>query len=199
MRLHSYKMARDFGFAPNPFLGICTLATCKPQIRSSATKGDLILGCGSVANGLAERMIFVMKVDGKMSFQDYWNDPNFQNKKPSMYGSKSRSFGDNIYHKENGIWCQLDSHHSLEGGGLNISNLNRDTGSDNVLWGREFTYWGANAPDIPSMFRDFDGDDIYPVGRGHRSVFSDELVSAFDDWFMQRQPRGLAGRPAAWD
>ena len=31
MRLHSYVVARDYGFAPNPFLGVCTLATCKPK------------------------------------------------------------------------------------------------------------------------------------------------------------------------
>src|SRR5712671_5339411 len=33
MRLYSYVVARDFGFAPNPFFGVCTLATCKPDIR----------------------------------------------------------------------------------------------------------------------------------------------------------------------
>lgn len=192
-------MARDFGFAPNPFFGVCTLATCKPQIRSAAVQGDLVLGCGSAANGLAERMIFVMRVDGKMSFQDYWTDPRFQNKKPSMYGGRAHSFGDNIYYREGGNWIQADSHHSFEGGILNIANLNRDTGSDNVLWGTDFTYWGSDAPQIPAIFRNFDGDDIYPSGRGHRSIFSEELVSAFNDWFMQRQPRGQVGRPAAWE
>ena len=32
MKLYSYIVARDFGFAPNPFYGFCTLATCKPKI-----------------------------------------------------------------------------------------------------------------------------------------------------------------------
>ena len=33
MRLFSYVVARDYGFAPNPFYEMCTLATCKPRIR----------------------------------------------------------------------------------------------------------------------------------------------------------------------
>ncbi|MFH1865797.1 MAG: hypothetical protein ABIK85_07930, partial [Candidatus Eisenbacteria bacterium] len=39
MRLFSYIVARDYGFAPNPFCGVCTLATCKPKIRESASVG----------------------------------------------------------------------------------------------------------------------------------------------------------------
>jgi len=38
--LHSYVVARDYGFAPNPFFGFCTLATCKPRLRSVAQVGD---------------------------------------------------------------------------------------------------------------------------------------------------------------
>ena len=47
MRLHSYVVARDYGFAPNPFFGVCTLATCKPKIRSAAKLGDWVMGTGS--------------------------------------------------------------------------------------------------------------------------------------------------------
>ncbi len=192
-------MARDFGFAPNPFHGVCTLATCKPQIRASAKVGDIVLGCGSASNKLAGRMIFAMKVEGKISFQEYWDHPLFQKKKPSMYGSRARSYGDNIYRRENSCWLQADSHHSFENGVLNLDNLERDTGSDNVIWGTDFIYWGSEAPTIPARFRNFDGDDIYPNGRGHRSRFADPLVVAFDDWFSGQNARGRIGRPAAWD
>lgn len=44
MNLYSYVITRDYGFAPNPFWGICSLATCKPQIRQRALKGDWIAG-----------------------------------------------------------------------------------------------------------------------------------------------------------
>jgi hypothetical protein len=32
--LYVYAITRDFGFAPNPFHGSCTLATCKPELES---------------------------------------------------------------------------------------------------------------------------------------------------------------------
>lgn len=47
MKLYSYIVARDYGFAPNPFFGICTLATCKQKIRSAANVGDWVIGTGS--------------------------------------------------------------------------------------------------------------------------------------------------------
>jgi len=36
MKVYSYIVAYDSGFAPNPFHGICTLACCKPTIRRTA-------------------------------------------------------------------------------------------------------------------------------------------------------------------
>ena len=34
-KLYAYVMTYDTGFAPNSFYGVCTLACCKPKIRSS--------------------------------------------------------------------------------------------------------------------------------------------------------------------
>ena len=61
-RIYSYKLSRDYGFAPNPFHGICTLATCKPQIRKGAQVGDLIIGCGSKELKMQGKIIFAMRV-----------------------------------------------------------------------------------------------------------------------------------------
>ena len=64
MKLFTYIVARDYGFAPNPFHGSCTLATCKPQIRSSASIGDWVVGTGAKTTyDLAGHLIYAMKVD----------------------------------------------------------------------------------------------------------------------------------------
>src|SRR5712692_10528871 len=47
VKLYSYVVARDYGFAPNPFFGFCTLATCKPEIRKAAAIDDWVIGTGS--------------------------------------------------------------------------------------------------------------------------------------------------------
>lgn len=146
--LYVYVIARDFGFAPNPFHGVCTLATCKPGIRKSATVGDWILGVGGKGLGLAHRKcILLMKVSEKVSFQDYWDDPRFSLKKPCRNGSNVKMIGDNIYHKNaSSEWVQEDSHHSNADGSVHQINLDRDTGtSESVLISRYFFYFGEKA------------------------------------------------------
>lgn len=46
-RLFTYTIPIDDGAAPNPFNGMCSLAICKPRIRSVAKPGDWIAGLGS--------------------------------------------------------------------------------------------------------------------------------------------------------
>jgi hypothetical protein len=197
-KVFSYKLVRDYGFAPNPFHGICTLGTCKPQIRGSAQVGDIIVGCGSSALHLEGRVIFAMRVTRKLSFQEYWEDDAFRIKRPNLHSSKSMAFGDNIYHRIGESWCQEDSHHSLEGGQLNHANLVRDTNSDNVLVGEDFVYWGANAVQIPEHLRNYAGEDLYPAWRNYQCRFSPEFRAQVDAWLREFPQRGYLGRPASW-
>ncbi|EMI6703231.1 hypothetical protein V2E99_005744, partial [Pseudomonas aeruginosa] len=82
MRLFSYVVARDYGFAPNPFHGYCTLATCKPQIRKHADVGDYIVGITPRASG--NNICYVMEVTSKITFDEYWSGGRYQVKKPSF-------------------------------------------------------------------------------------------------------------------
>ena len=128
----SYIITRDFGFAPNPFHGVLTLATCKPKIRKAAQVGDYLIGNSNKANG--NKLIYMAKVDEITTFDQYWVDPRFQCKKATMNGSFKTLYGDNIYHHEGEKWIQANSHHSLENGMENHANLERDTGiTDQVL------------------------------------------------------------------
>src|SRR5262249_20801316 len=118
MRLFSYVVARDFGFAPNPFYRLCTLATCKPRIRATAVVGDWIVGTGSKKYDLVGRLVFAMKVDEIVTFDDYWLSPRFIEKRPLLNGSLKQRYGDNIYHRDKKTkkWLQENSHHSLKNG-----------------------------------------------------------------------------------
>ncbi|MEK0158548.1 hypothetical protein WLQ65_05240 [Pseudoalteromonas piscicida] len=146
--LFTYVIARDFGFAPNPFHGTCTLATCKPGIRKSAQVGDWVLGvAGKGLGDVHRKCILLMKVTEKMGFEDYWADERFTLKKPCRNGSNVMMLGDNIYHKDStGKWCQEDSHHSNSDGSPHEGNIHRDTGStDQVLLSNFFFYFGSQA------------------------------------------------------
>jgi len=197
MRLYSYVIARDYGFAPNPFHGVCTLATCKKLIRRHATVGDWVVATGSARYGRTGQLVCAMRVTETMTFDAYWNDPGFQMKKPVMNGSRMMGYGDNIYHQlPDGDWVQADSHHSLEGGVANPLNLDDDTETDRVLIADEFWYFGSSAPTIPEQFRGNGREDIC-VGRGHKVNFADGLVDDFVGW-IQTLPSGCQGRPDRW-
>lgn len=177
--LYAYAITRDFGFAPNPFHGVCTLATCKPRIRKSAAVGDWILGVGGRELGAVYRKcIFLMKVTEKTDFQRYWDDPRFRLKKPVRNGSNVQMLGDNIYHRDAaGEWIQEDSHHSNEDGTYNLTNLRRDTGlTDSVLISRFFFYFGCEAVpiDLASLgyerVRDYIKKNITPGSSAHRMI-----------------------------
>lgn len=196
-RLHSYVVARDFGFAPNPFGGFCTLATCKPVIRRVAQVGDWIVGTGGQESSAHGRLIFAMKVDGAMTFSKYWEDARFQNKRPIPNGSLKRAFGDNIYFRDGATWHQANSHHSLPDGSPNALNIANDTSTDRILWGRLFGYWGGSGPDVPSRFRSFNGVDLCS-GRGHQNNKLEEMKHEVVEWLRGLGLNGFLGEPTEW-
>ena len=194
--LFSYVVARDYGFAPNPFHGVCTLATCKPGIRKYAQVGDWIVGTGSKCFGLEERLVFFMKTAEVMTYNQYWADPRFYCKRPNLRGSIKQAFGDNIYHRneKTGRWMQENSHHSLSTGLQNTANIKHDTKVDRVLVGFEFAYWGEAGPRIPSRLR-CKGIDLCKIGPGHKCQFPQKFVSLFEKWVESRMYRGFLGGP----
>ena len=196
MKLYSYIVARDFGFAPNPFFGFCTLATCKPKIREHASIGDWVVGTGAkVGYGYSGRLIYSMQVSEVLDFDTYWNDPRFCRKRPNLTGSLQVLYGDNIYHRVGRRWVQADSHHSKEYGRIDRDNLAWDTDVDRLLVATKFVYWGRSAPTIPKKLRAFgkEKEDIC-AGRGHR-VFDNGLPAAFVEWLEEQGKWGVQGDP----
>ena len=75
MRLCSYVVVHDKGFAPNPFGGLCTLAACTPNHQGlRLSGGDWILGNSSAAAG--SQLIYAMRIREVLDFDDYLRDAN---------------------------------------------------------------------------------------------------------------------------
>lgn len=196
MNLYSYIITRDYGFAPNPFYGICTLANCKPKIRLKVEIGDWIIGFGSNActsnqNG---KVVFAMKASEKIPFESYWQDPRFQRKKPILNGSKKQMYGDNIYYKDDhGIFQQLNSHHSNPDGSPNNDNIIKDLSGKYVVISSEFWYWGEAAVPIPD-----DLSRLKHFGIGHSKIsdaIEPNICSQFVDWICSFES-GYLGDPS---
>ncbi len=182
-KVYIYVVARDLGFAPNPFHGICSLATCKPKVRNTAKVGDWIVGIGGGRLKSTGKCIFAMKVTRKITYNEYWTNPDYLDKKPVRNGSKKMMLGDNIYffNEVDNTWNQAHSHHSNKDGSINIHNRDRDTQSNYVLLSEYFYYFGSKAPIVPEEILSKFG---YKNQVGHR-VFDYQTAKELIDWLEE--------------
>ncbi len=186
-RLFSYIVTSDTGLAPNPFWGKLTLAVCKPQIRSSAHEGDIIVGLTPRPQGYL--LTYAMVVSETLTFSEYFRDPRFSLKKPNMHAEDWRHHvGDNLYKPKGTEYVQLFSLHSQTDGTENEEKKNRDLSGRFVLIGNEHYYFGANAKKLPTEL------DFLHVGRGHRCSFSANQLMKFDRFLDSIEP-GVWGKP----
>lgn len=206
--LRSYKLRHDSGFAPNPFFGTLTLATCKPGIRKSARIGEWIAGftsqslCGDPVGG--ERLIYLMKVGERLTIAEYFGDPRFAAKRPVASDSTEvRRHGDNIYCplrpdatspddfeqvRNPHHWGQAEDREDL-------GAKQKDLGGVNVLVATEFFYFGWFALLIPPSLR-----PEMPKGQsqfGYLTHDSDR-VQAFVEFVRANSIGRVMGPPHVW-
>ena len=202
MNLHSYVVRYDSGFAPNPFYGFCTLATCKPPIRKSALLGDWIVGCGSNDRSVRRGgcLVYAMRVTEALTFDEYNADSRFARKKPFRTGSRKQSSGDNIYSRRGSTaaWAQRDSFHSRANGTPNPDHIARDTGVNRVLVSDDFVYFGGYGPLFPDQLRNFEGFDVCKRGIGRTRFDHPRLIVAFVGWIRSMGVSGYQGAPFEW-
>ena len=199
-RVYIYVVDRDFGFAPNPFHGYCSLATCKPKIRQHAQVNDWVIGVGGGRLDATGKCIYAMRITEKLTFNEYWSNRAYRDKKPVRNGSSKMMVGDNIYAYDTASqkWQQADSHHSNADGSINYHNLDVDTQTDKVLISRHFYFFGKDAPVIAG---DLLSDIGYKNGRNYR-VFDLECCGGLISWLestFQNAMNTVAADPFDFD
>jgi hypothetical protein len=166
MKLYSYVIDHDFGFAPNPFNGFCTLAKCKyrkgkrKNIIELAQIGDWIAGTGgqsklSAGNG---KLIYAMRVDEKLTLPEYYQDIRF----------KGRS--DNT----------LDD---------------ADKADRFVLISEHYFYFGKNAIDIDRIPKKCLDVPFEKKGPNFKSNFNEDFMEDFIGWLEMNYTVGIHGPP----
>lgn len=197
--IFSYVVVTDTGFAPNPYHGYCTLATCKPVIRRVANIGDIIVGTGSAAANTQRGgfLVYAMKVTDVLSTEDYWFDRRFEAKKPLLNSKYSeKRCGDNCYEPlEAGRWRQLPCFHSNKNGSPNAAQTEYDTRVARVLVSTEFIYFGGQGPQLPSEFQTSGSSSVVRAGRGHRKIEDADTITHFLDWIKSLGCSGVQGQP----
>lgn len=183
MHIFSYVITHDSGFAPNPFGGFLTLATCKPRIRRNPCKGDFIVGTGSAKTVGNHKLVFAGQIGDVIRLEEYGMLPNYWIKRPTTVAEWWRKHGDNIYFKKDGRWLQRQSVHHASG------DMAHDLHGMNVLICKRFWYFGNEAIEIPANLR-----GIIKRGPGHKRITEEALVKRFVAW-LESQPKGRHGMP----
>lgn len=193
-------MDHDYGFAPNPFWGVMTLATCKGRLRHSSNLeiGDWVIATGGcVLREYIEHLIFAMKVEKVITFDEYWDDLEFECKKPIFNGSIMQMYGDNVYHTDPQTKEVIQERcaHTVEGKNpQDTEQYKRDVKGKNVLISKTFYYFGANAPILPDEFKCM-ASTVRDIECNH----VDELtVEMFADWLQSNYEVGVYGDPINW-
>lgn len=196
MHLFSYRVEHDFGLAPNPFGGTISFAVCRGDIRSNKFMqiGDWLVGTGSVSMKNEGRLIYAMKVEEIISFDEYWNDPRFQYKKPYLKGTLVQMYGDNFYHTVDERMVQEPSAHSNPDLEQRIKLYNKDVKGKRVLLSKTFYYFGDNCPLIPTELQ-----TICSSGRAYKyKKITEEQIKSFVSWLESNYTVGIHGDPCNW-
>lgn len=196
MHLFSYRVEHDFGLAPNPFGGTISFAVCRGDIRSNKFMqiGDWLVGTGSVSMKNEGRLIYAMKVEEIISFDEYWNAPRFQYKKPYLKGTLVQMYGDNFYHTVDERMVQEPSAHSNPDLEQRIKLYNKDVKGKRVLLSKTFYYFGDNCPLIPTELQ-----TICSSGRAYKyKKITEEQIKSFVSWLESNYTVGIHGDPCNW-
>jgi len=176
-KISSYVVATDSGFAPNPYGGKLTLATCKPVIRKGGQVGDLLLGFKG------GKLIYCGLVSKVLSFQDY--DKFCQSGFPCKTPDKRNKLGDNIFDYSTGEPVVRDQsiHQKPE-------LLQRDLRGKNVLICDTFWYFGKNAIELPEQF-----GPLVKKGIGHKNTKDNKMKNDLLEWLSKNYSTGIHGKP----
>jgi len=207
-RLFTYKLTHDTGFAPNPFGGILTLANCKPLIRKYKKIGQWIAGFTS--NDLNKnlkrqdyntpRLVYLMQVTDKISFEKYWNDEKYDNRKPKNIKSNiiMERIGDNIYKPLKSNALLPNDFEQIENTQHNGGDLKKtDLSGEYILISNKFYYFGDNPLKISY--------DILPkipktqAGHGVEGFKNDnKKKKAFLSYIQSNYKIGIHAKPHNW-
>jgi len=200
IRLFTYKLTHDTGFAPCPFGGLLTLATCKPGIRKTKKVGDWIAGFTSKrlnndSQG-SEKLIYLMEIIDKIPFEKYWFDKRFQKKKVVLDSEDClEKIGDNIYKplKENPK--TIDDFLQVENPYHGDEQKLRDLKGRYVLISKNFYYFGRSPITLNSKVR-----PKTPKGQSGQGVRTyDEIqVLNFLSYIKENYKNGIYEKPFQW-
>lgn len=170
-QMFSYVVDHDYGFAPNPEGGLCSLARCKfgsPRKANLVEKtrvGDWILGTVGKKNSkgntgvLIGGLLYAMKVTEKILLEEYIE------KYPSRRDAISRS------------GCGQE-----------------ELGGRYALLSTVYFYFGCKAISLDALPQ-YEAHPLAKKGPGYRRDFDESYVQRLEKWLLANYSIGKLGEP----
>ncbi len=170
----------DYGFAPNPFGGFLTLATCKPLIRRNARLGDFLAGTGSAASVGNSKLVYAGEISAVVPLEEYGRTQKYKIKRPVSKPSFRRK-GDNIYFMREGEWQQRENEYH------GFDDFDAGIRGKNVLVCDRIWYFSDNAIELPTEFQ-----SMIKKQQGHKMISDQSFLARFVRW-LNKFPSGNHG------
>ncbi len=191
MKLWSYTIVSDTGLAPNPFGGCCTLAVCTPNHRgNNVGVGDWIMGHSTVDTD--SRLIVLMQINEKMTFDDYYTCGRYDHKMPVDGGDWKNLAGDNFYSRDcTGKYVQHkpNMHNSKEAENNDLKKSHKKI----VFISGSFYYFGKDClekKDLPDVY-----ERLLFKTHGVKASHTPEDVREFINWMKANHETGRHADP----
>jgi len=134
-KFYLYKMTVDNGGAPCIKRSLLSLAICKPVIRRTAEKGDIIIGFAANSLYRDNRLIYIAKVSKKLSAKKYYSQQEYGRRPDCIYFWDGRNFR---YRRDAKFHTKEDLAHDL--------GKPPKYHCAQVLLSRTFRYFGCGGP-----------------------------------------------------
>jgi len=164
-KLYSYVVDHDYGYAPNPYNGYCTLAQCmygkkSKNITDIAEPCDWIVGTGGVKKVSAGhgKIIYVMRVDEKITLAKYYSDPRFK-------------------------------------GRVDNKRCDKYNTTRHALISQHYFYFGKNAITISEIPQRYLDHSLEKKGPRYRADFDPRFINQFTVWLEKKYHIGMHGDP----
>lgn len=177
-----YRLMTDAGSAPNVDGGMCTLALCKPKIRSTAKVGDYIIGLrarsgelGALGPHAEDSVLYVMRVTRKYTMSEY-------DAYCTAHASIKIPGPDNDYRGD----CQYKADGTQRDGPHSPAFIEKDLGGKYVLVGDGacVNFWYRRSPAGVRLPAELAGAlAVADVKRGHRRLpQTPDTVAPLVEW-----------------
>jgi len=189
-RIYFYKLTADNGGAPCVQDGLLSLAICKPMIRETAQRGDVIFGFAANSLDPKNRLIYIARISENIGDGAYYKERKFDHRGDCIYQWRHGRFErrkDAKYH--------ADKRHLAHDLG-NPSDYERA----HVLLSDDFRYFGRAGTDeykcrYPAIRR-----AVEHLGQGQRVNHPQELrdqLCALEKKVWDGWRRKILGKPSS--